>query len=869
MLLHSYSGRDPGHVVLNSGGGMHQYFKRIYRSTLGPVLPLFFQSDSKEKMTADRVQKEKPVSPSVNGRVKTPPTSLAEMCQQLKHRIQGQALICSALVEDQQALEAVITSELDLIWQDLNSLMDEPTLTKQENRQLQSETCQEVLRLCQELYLNYLHLLMALRRRAVFTDQANRSRVVAQMAADCTRLLNVHSVRRYIATGIKASRKAQTSAGADLKQDTKTHTEMPLKLDLSVTMAESKTPVDRTVSHEIIEKMGLVDLEKAYDLTPCHLEQITRKEDRQTHSAVHANLFAEDVEPGMYYHGYTRLKGCSSMPDLQRENLLEELEMKTPQPRAHSRLVLLDTGPCPSLKEPLNPADDLRRLLLDRLPVDCAVTDPDADIPPLIRALTCRSSTKLQLLTLTLQKLEEKEEKQRSCTVAVEEPVHLQGDVVNVALSHGSVARTAAARLSDRVHLDTINIHPYPPVLTEELELSSVQWLDRNLFPGKEIKEVYKELSKSISTQFLSFNEDTMIEPTLNNHKWSLKNHQKLINPQLKRPDSNTQAHRNRTEITADHKKPLDQNSRAYTAWLQWWKTNLSLDDYLRYISNQDSDYLWAVFHLYNSDDEDEEEDEKERLLHLQRHERKKRHRQKIEALKGQKQEYVTGLWNVNTVLLGGLGKDPELEGDGASSEEDITSPKQAHKKTVSGGWASVEGEHIQSRLERIWTVLCLPDAHRLDMAIKYSCHAYRDQLEEATAAWEQAAHLIQQRETVLARLELFEREASDPNRFFLRGYQGTSKARMDEAKHRSKLNSQISSLEKLLSKILHHITDVFQDTVTYKGRPYEEKMCRDRVEMLYWLQQERRIQALDRVVDEGGLIPARLPSLNSPKHTP
>lgn len=46
----------------------------------------------------------------------------------------------------------------------------------------------------------------------------------------------------------------------------------------------------------------------------------------------------------------------------------------------------------------------------------------------------------------------------------------------------------------------------------------------------------------------------------------------------------------------------------------------------------------------------------------------------------------------------------------------------------------------------------------------------------------------------------------------------------MDESKHRSKLNSQICSLEKVLSKILHHITDSFRDTVTYKGRPYREE---------------------------------------------
>ena len=35
----------------------------------------------------------------------------------------------------------------------------------------------------------------------------------------------------------------------------------------------------------------------------------------------------------------------------------------------------------------------------------------------------------------------------------------------------------------------------------------------------------------------------------------------------------------------------------------------------------------------------------------------------KMEALKRMKQEYVTGVWNVNTVLFGGLWNEPVLEG--------------------------------------------------------------------------------------------------------------------------------------------------------------------------------------------------------------
>ena len=63
-----------------------------------------------------------------------------------------------------------------------------------------------------------------------------------------------------------------------------------------------------------------------------------------------------------------------------------------------------------------------------------------------------------------------------------------------------------------------------------------------------------------------------------------------------------------------------------------------------------------------------------------------------------------------------------------------------------------------------------MPDGQKLDMAIKYSSDAYHSKLDEAIGWWEQATDLIVQREVILAKLEAFERLASDPNRFFERG---------------------------------------------------------------------------------------------------
>ncbi|CAJ0932590.1 unnamed protein product [Ranitomeya imitator] len=106
---------------------------------------------------------------------------------------------------------------------------------------------------------------------------------------------------------------------------------------------------------------------------------------------------------------------------------------------------------------------------------------------------------------------------------------------------------------------------------------------------------------------------------------------------------------------------------------------------------------------------------------------------------------------------------------------------------------------------------------------------------------WDRAITLIKRREKILAELETFETAASDPNRFFNKGYEGTSMARMEESRKRKQLHKQMADIEPETYKVLHIIKKKFNDTVSYKGRPYAEKMKWDKTEMLYWLQQDRR----------------------------
>ncbi|XP_072166593.1 coiled-coil domain-containing protein 87-like [Diadema setosum] len=335
-----------------------------------------------------------------------------------------------------------------------------------------------------------------------------------------------------------------------------------------------------------------------------------------------------------------------------------------------------------------------------------------------------------------------------------------------------------------------------------------------------------------------------------------------------------------------------DRNARAYASWLQWWKSTVSVDDYIKYISTQETDFLGAVYHFYDSDTESDADKAQEKIS-SSKLQRQRDREAKLDELRQQKNEFVPGQWNVGSIMLGGLGKDPELEDDDEDTESmSTTNMQRAIRRTHSrvsrnasrntgsprGGNSPLPGRQsfmqsrgtfrtasrlsmtsrsdtgsaakpkitTQTRLENIWISLQMPDNLRLDMAIKYSSDEYVGLLEEAIEAWQLAVNAITERENILASLEEFERYASDPDRFFQKGYRGSSVARLEEAKHRSDIYASLATVDAKVKKRVKNIEKKFGDTVTYQGRTYLEKMKLDCTEMLYWLQQERRERALE-----------------------
>jgi hypothetical protein len=83
-------------------------------------------------------------------------------------------------------------------------------------------------------------------------------------------------------------------------------------------------------------------------------------------------------------------------------------------------------------------------------------------------------------------------------------------------------------------------------------------------------------------------------------------------------------------------------------------------------------------------------------------------------------------------------------------------------------------------------------------------------------------------------------------------GPMGNSKMRLSESRRRTYLYNQLSLLEKQITEQWNKIKQNFRDTVTYNGRNYLDKIQFDKLEMLHYLQEERRLNYLHSYASSG-----------------
>ncbi|XP_068133095.1 coiled-coil domain-containing protein 87 isoform X2 [Hyperolius riggenbachi] len=810
-----------------------------------------------------------PVAPFLKDILSASPDVL---CDVIRRRLHGKSALAPGSTDVRQIFEEIILGEVSVATDSIPSVLCTALLTSSGKRHLHRRLLSHLMIVSEQLFLHYLLKMDWNKSHSLFSHDANLTRCKAQLLLDCSKFFNVFSIRHHLIVEIREleankpllsghseqmseeQHTTQMAQHANKKSATYKRSKQNFTMEYFIRLGRPNIAVHKTQRETDlmqIENIQRLDIEKVYKLIPRQEDCSKFIKDMHYAAVTTPCSFGHEKEQeteGRYRRCIT-MKKCSSCPNLRTGDLLAEELRITFKPYAAECPEIASTSQTEEEKE--NPiSDDLRRLIQDSTLQRSHHEESqssDEEIPPLIRAIGpgYRNTAKRQKMEALLQDLNKKsngpKEKQKTETIP-----HPQGFTIDVQIPNRPLARRMDVQASDRIFTHLTEIQKYPPIYNDfasEIEAATVQKLDRNLYVGQELEEVYTELVKNLSTNHLRFDQDLEFEPYASKLNFSVcaasstltkKTNQRVINKELDSLAAIDDCDSTIPNMPVDKEK---ETTRMYSSWLAWWKSVVNTDDYMKYISTQDMDYLKVVYHLYNSDSEDEE---KAHIALLKKQEEQKRQRKKkIADLRAEKQNYKPGMWNVNSVMLGGLGSDPPIQ----DAEWEIEEPQDASSQVLSVLQKDIAGSSadLQKKINAIWNALHVPEGQRLDMAIKYSSNEYRDRMPEAIHMWEQAVKLIQRREKMMAELEVFEREASDPNRFFQRGYSGTSFARMEESKQRKKLHKQIADVENPISKILQAIKRIFNDTVSYKGRPYAEKIKWDKTEMLYWLQQDRR----------------------------
>lgn len=961
-------------------------FHTKFTKLVGPLS--LFESEDDADVGNENPDIERPLTP-IEDAVKCPPSSFNAFVKLVRPRLSPREGIAGLSVVDQEQLIGVLLSELNNIWRGVRSGPPDPFLTSQQNRELQRRLTIEIVVITQGLFAKYLNKANKLNRRGVFSGPANLSRLKTQLALEASKCFNVSSLRRDLAADMKHPTDASTVSSkysftkAFQPPSPKHYTPLVTRQEEDKKGMRNLTRAEKQklwIEHELSDlqkRMPHVERPPSFELTLPHDTKLTKTVEEESDSVIDEEISqARSLDEGRY--SYLRQR-YASLPELfSRDVVLEELGILPNDLQEHllkrsqSATKLTDDERFQECvtdeisdgksRAESNASQDLMKLLTPRhgkTSERLQDEEENDDLPPLLQALARYSTiNKEKNHRRDRRFLRDQESKNEDDDVAsitstvisteatsiandptlLDENIteftgeeHPQPAVVSLRLPDKSVVRTSDVRVSNRVNKESLTLGRYSTVyndLTGEIDAPTVKWLDKNLFIGEEIKEVYEEITKTIGDNHLLFDQDAYVEKSANTVDVTLCTSstslykprvQRIVNKHLKRDSpppwgkDTAENWRNspkfgglgREDILQAKLKMGDDGahgSKSYNSWLAWWRSTITTDDFLKYLSTQENDFMSLLFHLYDSDNEDDDEEDggEARPDTVQMALIRERERMLVE-LKSQKSNFTPGVWNVNTVLMGGLGNEPEIdEEELLASLEDFGSTTSSIQQVVGaavvpasvGSARSVASNEIatsimpqmelphkasraasaktqpshtagaradtasasepgirsaQDRLERVWTLLCMPDAQRLDMAIKYSAEPYSTKLLESLAVWEVATEAVLQRESLMTKLEDFERTASDPNRFFIKGTVGSSAERIRESRTRESFNKRLSKIEIDVRKAVTDVQRQFGDTVTFQGRPYLEKMSLDRTEMFYWLQQERRQHVLDK----------------------
>ncbi|XP_016063754.1 PREDICTED: coiled-coil domain-containing protein 87 [Miniopterus natalensis] len=816
--------------------------QRFYHRLLRPLS--LFPSKETRPESQKRLPQEVRMLPSL-------PVSrltVASVCRQVAKRLASCEPAERMPPEGRLRFTEVILNELKCSWQEPPT---EPSLSHYNNQRLRKRLLVYVLLSCEQLLLRYLHLLKTMSTSSyVFTESATLTRLAASLARDCTAFLTSPEVYRGLLADFRALLKIEQAQGniyklrpfgtpapfkpRPLRPHSARFTQMSacnLNLTYLIQLSRSTEFLSEPRPDPVKELKSIPELKRRKPLR--WLPAMKKKSESFTSSQIvslprYSVALTSGSLPTSHLPLYSHLQKGQSMLSLREGwKLADELGLPPILPRPLTPLVLFAESK-PELVEDMV-AEDLKQIMKNMKLEWTRCSPMDSGVCPLLGALTHHpgAARRMEELQRMLNE-EEAASGQWGPQSPKSPPLHPQPVTVTLKLRNQVVVQAAGVQVSERKFLDSFHVEQMGALynhLTGDLEPKIIEEMDIDRFVGNSIREVYKELMSRVSTDHFSFDQGPLVEPAASKD-WSMfltsaflrqEKQYCVINPKL----AGLYSQRVNTSQSNTDRMPSFTSLQASKGWegqsnktsgINWWKTALSVNDYFKYLTNQETDFLHVIFQMYEEEVPVEIVAPARDSLKIQ---------QPPPLLEDEEPDFVPGEWDWNTVL-------------GHSLETRRTSLLGEPHKILS----------LQKRLERLWSMLEVPRKDQLDMAIKYSSNARLRQLPSLLSAWERTLQPIQLREMLLGKLEWFERQASDPNRFFQKTGVDLSHF-LEENQIRNSLHKKLNLIEARLVLLLEKIELIFGEPVTFKGRRYLDKMKYDKVEMLYWLQQGRRLHHL------------------------
>uniref|UniRef100_A0A8D2AYS6 Coiled-coil domain-containing protein 87 n=1 Tax=Sciurus vulgaris TaxID=55149 RepID=A0A8D2AYS6_SCIVU len=811
-------------------------FHRFYHQLLSPLSLL------PRRPTAPEPPKRSPQA-SILQTVPLAKLRVAPLCRQVAKLLANSGVASWVPSEGRLRLTNVILDELKCSWREPPA---EPGLSYENNQKLRKRLEAYVLLSCEQLFLRYLHLLVTMSTMSrVFTESATLTRLAASLARDCTVFLTSPDVYRCLLADFQTLLKAeQTHSSMDKRPPacpigsfklcpipwphSTGFAQVPCSsLNLNYLVQLSR-PQEFFIEPELDPLKELKSIPQLKSRKPLRRLPTIRKEKDVDFSSSqmvpipsHSVTLASRGPLLPTLPVFSQLQRSQSMPCLREGwKLADKLGLSPLPPRPLTPLVLAPGKSKPELTGD-TVAADLKQKIKNMNLEWTHYSALDSGLPPLLGVVTHHPAAAhhLEELQRMLKSFQEEEASRRWDLLHPKSPPLYPQPVTNTLKLKNKIVQAAAVRLSDRNFLDSFHVERAKVLynhLAGELDSKVIEEMDIDRLIGISTKEVYEELMNRVSNDHFCFDQGPLVEPAADKD-WSnflssaFLRHKKqfqIVNPDLTGIYQRINASQSNPEKMPSPTPPQASKNwekRSNKIWLNWWKSTLSVDDYFRYLTNQETDFLHVIFQMF------EEEVPVEVPVRIKKSPMIQR---PPPLLEDEEPDFVPGEWDWNTVLEQRLGGE----------KDQILS--------------------LQKRLERLWSVLEVPHKGRLDMAIKYSSKARLRQLPALVRAWEKALKPIQLREVLLGKLEWFEQQASDPNRFFQRSELGLSHL-LQENQLRSYFHRKLNQMEPSLVTLLKEIELIFGEPVTFKGQRYLDKMKWDKVEMLYWLQQQRRVHYL------------------------